>query len=53
MLIDILHCEGGASGLGKHLAEDLHSKGVNLVIADINETTGKATVDIFKKRRDQ
>jgi len=42
---------GGASGLGKHLAEALHSQGVTLVLADINEATGVETADEFNKLR--
>lgn len=43
---------GGASGLGKHLAEALHAQGITLVIADINEEAGKSTVEELNKLRE-
>ena len=44
---------GGASGIGKHLAETLHSQGVTLIIADINEVTGVSLVEALNKSRGQ
>lgn len=42
---------GGVSGLGKHLAEDLHAQGVTLVIADINEASGASFIAELNGRR--
>ncbi len=39
---------GAAQGLGEGLAECLIQEGANIVIADLNETTGKATADRLK-----
>ena len=44
---------GGASGIGKHLAKTLHSQGVTLIIADINEVTGVSLVEALNKSRGQ
>lgn len=45
-------CTGGASGLGKHLADALHSEGVTLIIADINKAFGVEVTDDFNKLRE-
>lgn len=40
---------GGASGIGKHIAETCANHGANVVIADLNLDTAKETADAIKK----
>jgi 2,5-dichloro-2,5-cyclohexadiene-1,4-diol dehydrogenase 1 len=41
----VIICTGGASGIGRAAAEIAASRGAALIIADINEKTGKETID--------
>lgn len=40
---------GGASGIGKHIAETYAAHGANVVIADLNLATAQETADAIKK----
>lgn len=44
---------GGASGLGRHLAEELHRQGVILVIADIAAQLGNELVKELNGQREK
>ncbi|KAF8314428.1 NAD(P)-binding protein [Clavulina sp. PMI_390] len=42
---------GGVSGLGKHLADTLHSQGAILVLADVNEKVGETVAAEYNATR--